>query len=212
MYVCDWTVSRQSRGETLVHKMDIYHLLSQCITWRHRSERSLLVFRSMLLSFAIYSRFKEILPWILFDFVHLFDAFVLPSLKTYNFWTATPMPFFNGNTVIHWDNKSKKKWRCANTTNQTEKFLFYFILNEMLISDDISWLTISWEYGEEKKRTNNVFSLQFQQLIFRWKITCNEQMRQNVILKINENCNKNCSWMGHKRHSASSKIQIFHCL
>lgn len=51
--------------------------------------------------------------------------------------------------------------------DQTEKFLFYFILNEMLISDDISWLTISWEYGEKKKRTNNVFSLQFQQLIFR---------------------------------------------
>lgn len=50
--------------------------------------------------------------------------------------------------------------------DQTEKFLFYFILNEMLISDDISWLTISWEYGEKKNEPimfslfsfNNLFS------------------------------------------------------
>lgn len=43
--------------------------------------------------------------------------------------------------------------------DQTEKFLFYFILNEMLISDDISWLTISWEYGEKKKNEPIMFSL-----------------------------------------------------
>lgn len=43
--------------------------------------------------------------------------------------------------------------------DQTEKILFYFILNEMLISDDISWLTISWEYEERKKNEPIMFSL-----------------------------------------------------
>lgn len=43
--------------------------------------------------------------------------------------------------------------------DQTEKILFYFILNEMLISDDISWLTISWEYEDRKKNEPIMFSL-----------------------------------------------------
>lgn len=119
----------------LAHKMDIYHLQSRWITWRHRSTA-----QCLLVNFgqcSHHSHFQEILRWIRFIFsLFVVAPFARPPLETYNFWAAPPIPFTTRNTVIHWDNKRKKCADCARKRSSfPDEKNFYFILNEILMYD-----------------------------------------------------------------------------